>query len=120
MDAMMRVLARMEPCSMVPDRDELMGRMRRSSRLPQYLITAMLTGAVQVTATESGGRGNNVDASGQAMLADAMPRGERERGAGGKRQRWGGVGQVGQCTALATLMVPGRLYDMRAQAVRGR
>jgi len=32
-------------------REELMGRIRSSSRFPQYLMTAMLTGAVQVTAT---------------------------------------------------------------------
>jgi hypothetical protein len=41
---------------MVPEREELMGRMSLESRLPQYLTTAMLTGAVQVTLTESAGR----------------------------------------------------------------
>ena len=39
-------------CS-VPDSDELTGRISFSSRLPQYLTTAMLTGAVHVTLTES-------------------------------------------------------------------
>ena len=37
----------------VPDSDELTGRISFSSRLPQYLTTAMLTGAVHVTLTES-------------------------------------------------------------------
>ena len=49
----MRVLAIMEAGWLVPERAELMGSIRRSSRLPQYLMTAMLTGAVQVTVTDS-------------------------------------------------------------------
>lgn len=41
---------------MVPEMDELIGKMSFSSRLPQYLITAILTGAVHVTVTEFSGK----------------------------------------------------------------
>ena len=52
---------------MVADKELLIGRMRLSSRLPQYLMTAMFTGAVQVTVSESGGMDIVDVASGNAM-----------------------------------------------------
>eukprot|EP00475_Leptophrys_vorax_P022469 TRINITY_DN3061_c1_g1_i5.p1 TRINITY_DN3061_c1_g1~~TRINITY_DN3061_c1_g1_i5.p1 ORF type:complete len:108 (+),score=17.34 TRINITY_DN3061_c1_g1_i5:205-528(+) len=47
----MMVLDLNESICIVRDKDELTGRMRSSSRLPQYLITAMFTGAIAVTTT---------------------------------------------------------------------
>lgn len=40
------VWVRRSSCERVTERDELVGRFSFGSRLPQYLITAMLTGAV--------------------------------------------------------------------------
>eukprot|EP00052_Salpingoeca_macrocollata_P026332 m.244104 g.244104 ORF g.244104 m.244104 type:complete len:521 (-) comp22557_c1_seq6:84-1646(-) len=48
--AVIVVLACSSAWSSVPLSDELIGRISFSSRLPQYLMTAMFTGAVQVTA----------------------------------------------------------------------
>ena len=38
---------------MVPLNEEFVGRFNATSLLPQYLMTAMLTGAIQVTVTAS-------------------------------------------------------------------
>jgi len=48
----------MESGSIEAEREELIGKIKRESRLPQYLITAILTGAVQRTDRLSGRRNN--------------------------------------------------------------